>query len=62
MYNKRFLIHDPESLNLIPEVYEVQIGMVRIIGTNLFCNMKMKEGIFPGTYDKYLTSLLITHK
>lgn len=27
MYNKRFLIHDPESLNLILEVYEVQIRM-----------------------------------
>ena len=27
IYNKKILIHDPERLNLIPEVYAVQISM-----------------------------------
>ena len=58
--NKRFLIHDPEHLNLIPEVYVVQISM------DYWCQSLLqnqsKEHIFPVKFNKNLTSLLITLK
>ena len=60
IYNIRFLNHDPEHLNLIPEVYVVQIIIDYCCQS--FLQHQKQRGYSAVKFDKYLTSLFITLK